>query len=229
MLKKPNLTPEKAKAVAYFKQFPSNFLKSYGRAAEPPTQETINKRTHSISCEWFLCPKVAMSEFAATMVENLSVLKDHKSPLVKTSKFSQLVESSEAFLHALNSLNTKTEANPTIDDVKKVMHYIYDESNAMEGIVDDMFVLGGAMFATAIHYIVTHNVLSDPQAYATKLESDYRATKKFKTQANVKGLKAFLGEQCLSNPGEPSTSSPSTGSRKRLLEELDQSDKPPKK
>ena len=156
-----------------------------------------------------------MSEFAATMVENLSVLKDDKSPLVKTSKFSQLVESSEAFLDALNSLNTKTEANPTIDDVKKVMHYIYNESNAMEEIVDDMFVLGGAMFATAIHYMVTRNVLSDPQAYATKLESDDHATKKFKTQANVKGLKAFLGEQCLS--------------RKRLLEELEQSDKPPKK
>lgn len=135
-----------------------------------------------ISCEWFLRPKVTMSEFAATMVENLSVLKDHKSPLVKTSKFTQLVESSEPFLDALNSLNTKTGANPTINDVKKVMHYIYDKSNAMEGIVDDMFVLGGTMFATAIHYMVTHNILADPQAYATKLESDDHATKKFKTQ-----------------------------------------------
>ena len=177
-----------------------NFLKPYGRAAEPPTQKTINKCTNSISCEWFLCPKVAMSGFAATMVENLSVLKDHKSPFVKTSKFSQLVKSSEAFLDALNSLNTKTEANPTIDDVKKVMHYIYDESNAMEGIVDDMFVLGGAMFATAIHYMVTRNVLSDPQAYATKLESDDHATKKLKTQANSKGFKSLSWRAVLVRP-----------------------------
>ena len=138
MLKKPNLTPDKGKAVSYFNQFPSNFLKPYGRAAEPPTQETIKKRTNSISCEWFVRPKVAMSEFAATMVENLSVLKDHKSPLVRTSRFTQLVESSEAFFHALNSLNTKTEENATIDDVKNVMAYMYDETNAMEGMVDDM-------------------------------------------------------------------------------------------
>ena len=104
-----------------------------------------------------------MSEFAATMVENLSVLKDQKSPLVKTKKFAQLVESSEPFLDALKALNTKTEENATLDDVKSVMHYMYDESNAMEGVVDDMFVLGGAMFATAIHYMVTRNILADPQ------------------------------------------------------------------
>ena len=93
MLKKPNLTPEKGKAVAYCNQFPSNFLKPYGRAAETPTPETINKRTNSISCEWFIHPKVAMSEFGATLVENLSLLKDHSSPLLRRSKFVELLPS----------------------------------------------------------------------------------------------------------------------------------------
>ena len=77
--------------------------------------------------------------------------------------------------------------------------------------------------------MVTRNIFADPQAYATKLESDDRATKKFKTQPNVKGLKAFLGEQCLPEQQEPSTSSSSTMSRKRLLQELEQLDKPAKK
>ena len=170
-----------------------------------------------------------MSEFAATMVENLTVLKDHTSPFLRSSRFTQVVQSSEAFLSALNSLNTKTEENATTNDVKKVMHYMYDETNAMEGVVDDMFVLGGAMFSSAIHYMVTRHVLSDPEAYATRLESDDSATKNFKSQPNVKGLKAFLENQCLSDAGQASTSSPSSGCRKRLLEELERSDKSDKK
>ena len=134
------------------------------------------------------------------MVENLCVLKDHNSSLVKTNKFTQLVQSSKPFLDVLNSLNTKTRENPTINDVKKVMHYIYDESNTMEGIVHDMFVPGGLMFATAIHYMVTRNILADPQAYATKLESDDHATKKFKTQANAKRFESLSWRAVLVRP-----------------------------
>ena len=114
----------------------------------------------------------------------------------------ELFQSSKPFLDALNSLNAKSEDNPTTEDIKTVMRYMYDENNSLETIVDDMFVLGGAMFTTAIHYMVTRNIMGDPQAYAKKLESDDRPTKDFKSQAGVKSLKAFLQQQCLIDQGE---------------------------
>ena len=117
----------------------------------------------------------------------------------------ELLQSSK-FLDALNSLNTKSDDNATTEDIKTVMRYMYDENNGLESIVDDMFLLGGAMFTTAIQYMVTRNIMSDPQAYAKKLETDDRPTKDFKSQANVKSLKAFLQEQCLMNQEQPSTS-----------------------
>ena len=71
--------------------------------------------------------------------------------------------------------------------------------------------------------------MSDPQAYVKKLETDDRPTKDFKSQGNVKGLKAFLQEQCLMNQEQclmnqeqPSTSTGSAVLRKRLLDELEE-------
>lgn len=229
MFKKQNLTPEKTKAVSYFNQFPANFLKPYGRAADPPTEETINKRTNPISCEWFLCPKVVMSEFAATMVENLALLEDHNSPLVKNAKFRRVMESSQAFVDALNSLNSNSSDNATDEDVKTVLQYMYDEDNGLEAVVDDMFTLGGAMFTTAIHYMVSRSLFSDPKHYSTKLETDNHATKQFKSKPNIQGLKAFLTNECVTSADQPSTSSACTKSRKRLLEELEKPETPAKK
>lgn len=62
-----------------------------------------------------------------------------------------------------------------------------------------------------------------------KLETDDRPTKDFKTQGNVKGLKAVLEQQCLMNQEQPSTSTGAAVSRKRLLDELEESEKAAKK
>ena len=83
-----------------------------------------------------------MSEFAMPMVGNLALLKDHNSPLVKNAKFCRIMESSQAFVDALNSLNSKSSNNVTDEDVKTVLQYMYDEDNDLEAVVDNMFTLG---------------------------------------------------------------------------------------
>ena len=141
----------------------------------------------------------------------------------------ELLQSSKPFLDAFNSLNSTSENNATTEDIKTVMRYMHDENNSLECIVDGMFLLGGAMFTTAIHYMVTRNIMGDPQAYAKKLESDHCPTKDFKSQADVKDFKAFLQQQCLIEEREASTSTGFPVSRKRLLEEFEQSAKAEKK
>ena len=76
MYKQSKGTPEKQKPVQYFNQFPVNFLRPYGRVDDAPDEETISKRINPISCEWFGWPKVAMSEFADTITQNMALLED---------------------------------------------------------------------------------------------------------------------------------------------------------
>jgi hypothetical protein len=74
-------------AGSYFNQFPSNFLTPYGKADSPQDDGTIRRRTNPISCEWSLRPKVAMSELAETVTENINVLKQDNLTLLETSRF----------------------------------------------------------------------------------------------------------------------------------------------
>lgn len=109
MYKQSKGTPEKPKPVQYFNQFPENFLRPYGRVANPPDEETISKRINPISCEWFGRPKVAMSEFADTITQNMELLKDEdmKYELIDTAKFSEISQEIHPFLDALDRLSPR--------------------------------------------------------------------------------------------------------------------------
>lgn len=220
MYKKMNKSPEK-KAVSYFNHFPSNFLKPYGKANLPPDEETIQRRINPVSCEWFLRPKVAMSEFSATVTENLLLLKDENFQLIRSSKFNHIYDSMQPFLNALNKLNTKSDEPSSQEDVNAVMSTIYDDGNALDRAVDEMFVVGGAMFSTAIQYIVARSIMSDPTQYSEKLVTDDQSTKAFKQSKSVTGLQRFLNQQCIQHADDhlPQTSA---SSRRDLLRQLQQ-------
>ena len=57
-------------------------------------------------------------------------------------------------LDALSRLNSKTKELPTNEDITEVMSYMYDNKQKLDKSVDEMFVVGCAMFNTAIQYIV---------------------------------------------------------------------------
>ena len=126
MYKQNKGTPEKPKAVSYFNQFPSNFLKPYGKADSAPDDDTISRRTNPISCEWLFRPRVAMSEFAETITENLQLLQDDNLALVNTSKFASISDSGAPMLDALSRLNTKTKLLSSKRDINTVMTYLCD-------------------------------------------------------------------------------------------------------
>ncbi|XP_028418501.1 uncharacterized protein LOC114544077 [Dendronephthya gigantea] len=148
------------------------------------------------------------------------MLKTENSSLIKKSKFAAIFDSMQPFLNAMKALNTKSEETPTEADVNTVMSSLYDDDNALDQVVDQIFHLGGAMYTTAIQYIVAQSIISLPAKYADKLVTDDQSSKGFKKGKNVKALQRFLHEQCLEggdNSGLQTTSGPP---RRSLLQEL---------
>jgi hypothetical protein len=220
MYKQNRGTPEKPKAVSYFNQFPSNFLKPYGRTDSAPDDDTISRRTNPISCEWFLRPRVAMSEFPETMTENLQLLQDEKFTLVNTSEIATISDSVAPMLDALSRLNTKTKVVPTKRDINTVMTYLYDNEHAFDKSIEEMIVVGGAMFTTAIQYLVARSILSQPTKLADKLALENDNTKDFKRGMDVKALRHFLERECLDNYPQTSSRSSKLHPRRALLQQL---------
>ena len=63
-----------AEDVSYFKQFPVNFLKPYGEAADSPTSATLERCLGPHCCEWYGRPDVALSELPETIHKNIELL-----------------------------------------------------------------------------------------------------------------------------------------------------------
>ena len=169
MYKQNKGSTEKPKTVSYFNQFPSNFLKPYGKGDSLADEDTISRQTNPISCKWFLRPRAGMSEFAETVTENLNLLKDENLTLIKTSKFAPITENIQTMLDSLSRLNTKNKKPSTKEDVKTVMSFLYNDEQQLDQSVNKMFTVGAAMYTTAIQYMVARSLLSQPAKLAEKL------------------------------------------------------------
>jgi hypothetical protein len=220
MFKQNKGSAEKPKAVSYFNEFPSNFLKPYGKADSPPDDDTVSRRTNPISGEWFLRPRIAMSEFAETLTENLKLLKDDNLTLVNTAEFATISKSVQPMLDALSRLNTKTREVPTKEDINTVMSYLYDNHQQLDKSIEEMFTVGGALFTTAIQYIVARSIISQPTKFAEKLVLENENTKEFRREKDVKALRNFLQQECLGSCAQTSAKTSKSNPRRALLKEL---------
>jgi hypothetical protein len=219
---KPTTSPG---ATKYFNHYPSNFLKPYGMADDPPSAEKIAKRIHPISCEWLKRPAVAMSEFAETVTENINWLteEDGKSSIAALSNLATLHEKMEPMLKALKRLNTKSDEDAAKKKhVRKVLNHFYDDANAdVHEAMANMVKLGGAMFVTGIQYMVVNQLVTEPQMYANKMVGDDEFAQKFKSNPCVGGLVEMLNETCVPDSFGQSRSTSSSGSKRNLLEQLE--------
>ena len=152
-------------ATQYFNHFPSNFLTPYGMATAAPDGEKIMRRIHPVSCEWLKQPKVAMSEFADTMVQNMEWLNSEGKTLVDSFDIATVSEKLQPMLQALGQLNSKnSEANPKGKHVKKVLSTLYENDHEVDKAMKGMVQLGGSMLLMGIQYIVVKELLSNPVA-----------------------------------------------------------------
>jgi hypothetical protein len=109
-----------------------------------------------------------------------------------------------------------------------VLSNLYDDDSDVTKTMKQMFQIGGAMYSTAIHFLVAQELLGDPPAYAERLIDTCEVGKNFKKKPNIGALKQMLTDACVhKTTAGPSTSeSPSKSARKNLPRDLQSLDKP---
>ena len=166
-------------------------------AAAAPDGEKIMRRIHPVSCEWLKRPKVAMSEFADTMIENVKWLNGDGKTLVDSFDMGTVSEKLQPMLQALGHLNTKnSEANPKGKHFKKVLSTLYENDHEVDNAMKNMVQLGGSMFLAGIQYLVVKELLSNPVAYANKMVGDNPDITDFKGRP-LRGRSSFNAQKHL--------------------------------
>ena len=164
MYKDSSKSSSTPKAVNYFHDFPTNFLRPYGLEDEKPDEQKALRRITPLNCEWLKHLKVATSEFTDTLDANFQFLCSSVSQFVKNAPFFKMQESMESFLNALRKFNTlKSEAYPTPADVKTVMKGLLEDNQDQDDFFFTMFHLGGAMYLLGSHYYVVKNLMANPE------------------------------------------------------------------
>ena len=225
MYKAKSKVPESPKAVNFFRHFIGNFIQLYGIAHKGLTQEeTILKRVVPMNCEWLLRPKVAASEFADTVEQNLKYLSSCKLPFVKSDKFAQWQEKFAPLMEALAKLNTTNDqgqANPV--DVKTMLKTKLSDDETMDQF-QNLVEAGSSMYLMGIHFSVAKTIFTNPEWYAEKSVGDSKPLRAFKANPSIKGLKAFLTETCTASTSTTSSASSTPKRNLAALLESDESD-----
>ena len=136
-----------------------------------------------------------MSEFAATINENMEFLATANNTLIHTKKFAEMQQMLSGFLECLHRLNTRNMEKPNLADVKHVMKTILKDDDDVDSF-GSMVKVGGAMFSMGIHYSVAKSLMTNADEYAAKTVGTNKITSQFKTDRTVAGLKKFLTSHC---------------------------------
>jgi hypothetical protein len=167
---------ESLKAVHFLQHYPSNFLRPYGEADESTSEEKVMRRILPLNCEWLVRPKVAASEFAQTLTDNLHLLATTECEQIRSSQFAKVQESLSPFIASLNKLN-KEEGEASAAAVKEFSKMMLTDDDDMDEFFSSAFKLGGALYLLGCHYKVVNTLMSNPQWLADKTVGTTHAVK----------------------------------------------------
>ena len=166
--------------------FPPIFLRPYGLAGPAPDHQTLQRRINPVCCKWLKRPHIAMSEFAATMVENFNFLATSGSMFVNNEMINEKRQNSEQFLQTLANLNTKNpQGSPQPEHAHIVMEKMYDDTDSLHQMMSEFFQIGGSMFTMAIQYLMARDLMCHPDKYADEMVATDHVTNQFKQEHSV--------------------------------------------
>lgn len=220
MKKSPFSSPKgnSPRGVGFFHQFPRQFLRPYGEADKTPSTETVFKRIKPFTCEWLLRPKVAISELSDTVLKNLDILTNKDQTVVDCETVKKLVNEIKPVRKHLETLHKDGIGHPAEKDVVQTLKFLFAEKDEMDSLVDEMFHVGGALFATAAQLIVARTLVRNPENYADLVEADETGSdRKFKNSKDIQSMRDFIVADVLGN----SKPKPAAYARKDLLKQFD--------
>ena len=145
-------------------------MRPYGLAGSAPDHQTLQRRINPVCCECLKRPHIAMSEFAATMVENFNFLAASGSTFINSEIINDKRQNCDQFLEMLANLNTKNpQGSPRPEHVRLIMEKMYDDTDSLHDIMSEFFQIGGSMFIMAIQYIMPRDLMCHPDEYADKM------------------------------------------------------------
>lgn len=189
-------TPESPRGVLYFNHFPTDFLRPYSKADPRPDENTIFRRINPKSCEWLTRPKIAMSEFASTITENLELLATKKTKVVKMHHFAEMQQRLAPFLTSLNSLNQKRDDQPSASDVQEVLRTMLTDDDQTEDFFEQLVETGAAMYSIGIHYAVLKTLITNPCQFAQRLVGTTPEVSEFKSDPTIPGVQRLFTRLC---------------------------------
>lgn len=213
-----------SEGVQYFKHFPKSFLRSYGKADSDLRPENSFNRLHSWNCEWLNRPDVAISEFADTILTNLSVLRDNRDILRNPflhdveALFNPITSSLEKF----NKPTAPQDIAPTTQDVGLVMRALEGTADT-EQILQRLFHVGGAMYLLGIHCLIPSFLLWSPEEFSSRVK-ETKETAVFRAEKDAKAMRDYLLGSILK---KPPARKPGSGPRPSSFWEEDVQSPPP--
>lgn len=178
--------------------------------------------TKPVSNKWLLRPAIAMSEFAYTIYQNVSLLENKKFSFIKRGKLNDFFMKMKKYMNSLKRLNSKTAENATKEDVQNIFKMFYNEESVIADNMQEFFKAGGALFLTAIHFFVAQNVLCDPKSYANRMVADNPQTEAFKREIDVRSLLIMFENLCIKDRDKEEKRPHTSGFKKNLMSELSQ-------
>ena len=77
------------------------------------------------------------------------------------------------------------------------MTFLLNDNDKLDTAMDNLFRLGGAMFATACHYIVARTLIRDPQGHADAVRCENAIDASFKRNKNIPSMRDFMVDNIL--------------------------------
>lgn len=191
----PLKSPGSPKGLGFFNQFVRHFIRPYGEADDAPSEETVIRRIKPFNCEWLIRPKVAVSETAATILENAKLFDENGSEYsdILNEKFLQaFAEKFSSIQDDLKLLKKDSDEKPTKDNVIALLKFLYKEDAELDKIVDSIFKYGGALFAMSCNIIVARTLIRNHESYAGLVAAENQSDADFKRKKDIKEMKKFL-------------------------------------
>lgn len=204
--------------VGFFQQFTRHFIRPYGEAEGAPSPETVLKRLKPYSCEWLLRPKVALSELSDTVTKNMRIMTKKDQKVFTPETVNKFVSEMSELNKPLKKLHKDAVTSACEKDVVDVLKFLFQDHEDLDIIVDEMFHVGGAMFATAVQLIVARTLVQDPERYAELVEaSETGSDAVFKKNADIESMRDFIVSSVLGRKHERGKQP----ARKDLLKQFD--------
>jgi hypothetical protein len=221
--------------IGWFYHFPKNFIPPYGPTKDELDEAKIIRRLFPSNCEYLKRPKIALSELAETVAENLNVLKSSEYNLVHRDHFNILSESLANIKTCLTPMNNKINDNPSEEEIKRAIRSIIEPNEQLENYLQGAYITGCNLATLSIQVLAARALFQNPEQYGIKVEASDGTHKQFKANPNFKTMKSFLVATCKSPFAKRSTAASMRTPKRSILELFDSSDEeqghssPPKK